>query len=325
MSDLVERFNRSVPLPLRLLLVGGASLGLMLSGTVTAVGYTVWAASVKIRGNAPGCPWSRILSIYPDTKSFSDLVYASKQAAEVVERDGDARLELIQRGDKQFWIRGEAHHAGAQTLLGYLIAEHDWIAQSFPERHVRSGDIVLDCGAHVGVFTRKALDRGAEKVVAIDPDPFQVECLRRNFADEIKSGRVVVVPRGVWSEEGTLTLHLGTGNSGMSSLVIDRGGEAVEASLTTIDLLVAELKLPRVDYIKLDIEGAEREAFRGAMNTLRAYRPRLLIDSYHREDDMTVLPAILAEAHPDYAAACGNCEPSWEFDGKLVPHFVFFQ
>ena len=88
-----------------------------------------------------------------------------------------------------------------------------------------------------------------------------------------------------------MSLHVGVLNSGMSSLAIERGGEDVEVALTTIDQLVSDLRLPRVDYIKLDIEGAEREALRGARRTLANHRPRILLESYHRHDDLEVTAA----------------------------------
>ncbi len=83
-----------------------------------------------------------------------------------------------------------------------------------------------------------------------------------------------------------------------------------------------ELGLPRVDYIKMDIEGSEREALKGAQGTLRKYRPRLMIDAYHRPDDPRVLPAIIRQAHSDYASFCGPCELAGQ---RLVPHTIFFE
>ena len=213
-----------------------------------------------------------------------------------------------------------------KALVPQLIAEHQWIASQDPVNVVRPGDIVIDCGAHVGIFVDQALQRGAEKVVAVDPDPTQLECLRRNFAPEIEIGKVVLVPKAVWSSPGKMSLHIGTENSGMSSLVKSRGGDEIIVDVTTIDDLVAELELPRVDFIKLDIECAEREALEGAMETLTNDRPRLLIDSYHRDDDMVVLPEIIAQAHSGYRLHCGPCVMSDELEGRqVVPSFVVYE
>ena len=46
----------------------------------------------------------------------------------------------------------------------------------------------------------------------------------------------------------------------------------------------------KVDFIKMDIEGAERDALKGAAQTLKTYKPRLMLDMYHRPDDAVVLP-----------------------------------
>ncbi len=74
-----------------------------------------------------------------------------------------------------------------------------------------------------------------------------------------------------------MTLSIGSQHSGLSSLVGEAGEETLEVPVVRIDQLVAELGLPRVDFIKLDIEGAEREALRGAVQVLKKYRPRLMM------------------------------------------------
>jgi FkbM family methyltransferase len=196
------------------------------------------------------------------------------------------------------------------------------VAITNPRDTVRQGDVVLDCGAHVGVFTHRSLLRGASQVVAIEPDPVNLECLRRNFSKEIASGKVVLVPKGVWSSVTTLTFSESKLNSGSNSFVSEQGGAKLELSVTTIDALVKELHLPRVDYVKMDIEGSEREALRGAQNTLRSFKPRLMLDMYHRPDDPDALPALIQDANAAYASTCGPCEMD---NGQFTPHVTFFR
>ena len=259
-----------------------------------------------------------------DQSDFFDEVEAHQRGLQLDSYNASLGIELLSLSTRAFWIRRQGHSRDGRELLAYLFADHKQSASQHPDQTVRPGDIVFDCGAHVGVFTAKALELGAEKVVAIDPDPTQVECLKRNFREEIDAGRVIVVPKGVWSSSGTMMLSLGTGNSGTSSL-LDNEGEQVEVAVTTIDRLVAELDLPRVDYIKLDIEGAEREALKGAQHTLSKYRPRLFIDAYHREDDMQVLPRIIREANPGYEMTCGPCEITNNLGTEqIVPHYVLY-
>jgi hypothetical protein len=83
-------------------------------------------------------------------------------------------------------------------------------------------------------------------------------------------------------------------------------GPGPTVAVTTIDRIVSELQLPRVDFIKLDIEGAERNAMAGASTTIKTYRPRMAIASYHHSDDLEVLPPLALSAQPDYSTCVGG-------------------
>jgi hypothetical protein len=73
-----------------------------------------------------------------------------------------------------------------------------------------------------------------------------------------------------------------------------------QVQATTIDQMVEDLGLPGVDFIKMDIEGAEQHALLGAARTLRRYQPRLGLAAYHRRDDHAVLSATILAANPAY-------------------------
>ena len=133
----------------------------------------------------------------------------------------------------------------------------------------------------------KSLDAGAKTVVAIEPAPENIECLRRNFKSEIDAGRVIVYPKGVWDKDDFLTLHVDDHNSAADSFIIhpkDSHETDQKFPLTTIDKLVAELNLPSVDFIKMDIEGAEVKALNGGRATIAKYHPRMGLSVYHAPD-----------------------------------------
>lgn len=78
------------------------------------------------------------------------------------------------------------------------------------------------------------------------------------------------------------------------------GDTAMDVETCTIDGLVHELRLPRVDFIKMDIEGAEMQALAGARATISRWKPRLAISAYHLYDDFFRIPERICEINPAY-------------------------
>jgi len=214
-------------------------------------------------------------------------------------------LELYETPYGRFWS-----FPGSQYTLPFNLAEQATHLYGSGPHFVRKGDTVLDCGANVGVFTRFALNAGAGKVIAIEPAPDNIECLRRNFAQEIAEGRVVVVPKGVWDRPDELELKIEEGNEAAATFVmrLNRVTRTVRVPLLPIDTLVQELGLDRVDFIKMDIEGAEVRALRGARQTLRRFHPRLSVAVYHEWDHPIEVPKAAREGWPDYQVECGPCD-----------------
>lgn len=167
---------------------------------------------------------------------------------------------------------------------------------------IRSGDIVFDVGSHLGTFSRFALNRGARLVVAFEPESTNITCYKQTFQREIEEGRVILVEAAAWETPGTLSF---------SDAKLDNSGTGIvrppedtcpgaKVPATSIDETVSRLNLDRVDFIKMDIEGAERHALRGARRSLARFGPRLAVCIYHRSDDPAVIPEVVFAARPSY-------------------------
>jgi hypothetical protein len=76
------------------------------------------------------------------------------------------------------------------------------------------------------------------------------------------------------------------------SAAIDPGATIADDAIptTTLDTLIREGTIARIDFIKMDIEGSELAALKGAEKTLREQRPRLAISLYHRREDFHAIP-----------------------------------
>jgi FkbM family methyltransferase len=270
-------------------------------------------------GRANGCDMAHARGIadrFRVQTATKDRILAASRKVRTDER----QFELWETPDGPYWIPRGSHY-----VLPFNLAEQEMKIYGDGELGVRPGDIVLDCGANVGVYTRASLKAGAAKVVAIEPGPENVECLRRNFEKEIAEGRVILYPKGVWDQDDLLELLVDPENSAADSFVIRRetAKTSIKVPLTTIDKLVAELNLPKVDFIKMDIEGAEVKAVQGATGTLRKYRPRMALSAYHQADHPVAVPAAAQAAQPAYQVICGPCA---EVDRwNIRPDVLFFR
>lgn len=268
-------------------------------------------------GRSPECPFANAVRADANLKEQIAAKDRILKASKLLETDAEG-YRLYQTPDGPYWIP-----KGSDYVLPFNLAEQERDIYGTGGNGVRKGDVVLDCGANIGVYTRKALNAGASLVVAIEPAPENIECLRRNFRQEIEARRVIVYPKGVWDKDDFLTLNVDPQNSAADSFLIQRqGAQAVEkVPLTTIDKLAAELNLERVDYIKMDIEGAEPNAITGARQTITKHHPRLALSAYHAPDHPQTLPRMVKEIWAGYRMACGPCA---EANYGVRPDVLFF-
>jgi FkbM family methyltransferase len=277
-------------------------------------------AGLVLAGRSPDCSFSRAIRAeqwWQRKIETKDRIIATSKT---IATDGE--LEQWQTPSGNFWTPSRSKFG-----LPFHLAEQQMDIYGDQEFGVRQGDVVLDCGANVGAFTRKALDRGARTVVAIEPAPENLECLRRTFKDEAEAGRVIIYPKGVWDKDDVLTLHLHEHNSAADSFLIKdehANDRTVQAPLTTIDKLVGELKLERVDFIKMDIEGAEPNALKGGRGTLAKFHPRLAMSVYHEPTHPQVIPQLIREAWSGYRMECGPCALVKE-QNRIRPDIMYFQ
>jgi len=274
-------------------------------------------SALVLAGRSAGCPLSHAIHAEENQKRQIEIKDEILKASKLIEKD--EKFEHWQTPKGNYWIA-----AGSRYVLPFNLAEQQRKIYGRGENFVRPGDVVLDCGANIGVFVREALDAGAKTVVAIEPAPENIECLRRNFKSDIDAGRVIVYPKGVWDKEDFLTLHIDDHNSAADSFMLhpkDSHETDQKFPLTTIDKLVAELNLPSVDFIKMDIEGAEVKALQGARATIAKYHPRMGLSVYHAPDHPVNVPKAAKEAWSGYTIECGPCAVA---NGKIRPDILHF-
>jgi FkbM family methyltransferase len=169
------------------------------------------------------------------------------------------------------------------------------------EVKLNEGDVVFDCGANMGLFSVMAVGQGCVSH-AFEPMPSSVRLLSKVVS---VNPAIKLVQCAVGDTDGTARFESLQGVSGEGTLVAEQGKKLqnatiIDVDITTIDSYVEQNKIERVDFIKADIEGAERLMLKGAQKTLAEHAPKLSICTYHLPDDPQVLRELIMEANPKY-------------------------
>ncbi|MDU9375777.1 hypothetical protein McpSp1_03560 [Methanocorpusculaceae archaeon Sp1] len=161
-------------------------------------------------------------------------------------------------------------------------------------------DVVIDCGANMGIFSILAVKRGAQNVYAFDPQERALRLLNANIASNSCEEKIIPVPFGLSDKKCSISFVENNDNIGGSRIARENDTATTTIECTTLDDWVEENNIPRVDFIKADIEGAERDMLNGARKTIKRDHPRLAICTYHLPDDPEVLRDIILSIDPSY-------------------------
>jgi len=154
------------------------------------------------------------------------------------------------------------------------------------------GSVVLDLGANCGLASLAfgAAVGPAGLVIALEPDPRNFDALLKNL-DLHGTPNIRPLNKGVWCKTGVLEFE---SDGSMGAIVApDKDaqtgrGRLIQIAVTTLDDLAERLKLARVDFVKMDIETAERQVVPSLDGFLRRFRPRLIIEAHEAGTDQII-------------------------------------
>jgi FkbM family methyltransferase len=210
-----------------------------------------------------------------------------------VSRVGNYDLDLYRLPGATGTIELEAH---AMNILNSFFIREYRFDRSGVVVDAKDGDIVIDGGGCWGDTALYFADRAPKgKVFVFEFDPRNLEVLRRNLARNPRlAERIEIVEKALWSKSGE---ELPFADAGPATR-IGSGSIAVES--ISIDDFAAQANAPRVDFIKLDVEGAEIPVLHGAQNTIRSFAPKLAVSIYHSIHDLLTIPQLLDQMRTDY-------------------------
>lgn len=198
-------------------------------------------------------------------------------------------LYKFQYAQMQGCPQPDADHASAWSFQDeQIVRDRHW--------HMKPGDTVLDIGAAFGSYALPALAMGA-RVVAFSPADFDTDLLKINLAlNPEMAKRCLIVRDGIYSGDGWFDPDHSTfvsdiahyrGNGREVEQLPRPSADACWLRCRSLDsFLTTRPGIDRIDWIKMDIEGAEYEALKGAVECIRKWKPKLLIEchEFHVKD-----------------------------------------
>ncbi len=168
----------------------------------------------------------------------------------------------------------------------------------------------MDLGAYNGDTIRRFLSFTPtyEHIYAVEPEKRNFRRLKE-YAASLERCEIFNLGISDRREEKSFLQGRGRGSNAK--------GEGTSLSFDSIDNILSGR---RASILKFDIEGQEAKGLKGAENTIRKYRPRMVLSAYHRIDDFWVLPKIVVDIRDDYRFLMRHspCIPAWEYDYFMI-------
>ncbi len=177
---------------------------------------------------------------------------------------------------------------------------------------LNSNEVFLDLGAYNGDTVAQFLaltDNKYKGIIAVEPEIHNFKKLSEQCKglDSIKLFNIAI-----GDEKGEILFTKNTGRGGAVGK-----GKTYPVTIDTVDSI---LEGEAVSVIKMDLEGYEQKAILGAKETIRHYKPKMLISAYHRNDDLWMIPKLVLNLNPGYKIYLRKspCLPAWEVNYYFI-------
>jgi FkbM family methyltransferase len=190
------------------------------------------------------------------------------------------------------YLKGKLTYNGSY-LVPYIKAPQYFQQEIFTQR----GDIVyVDCGAYTGDTIAKFITfyPNYNKIIAVEPSPSNLVALQA-YIERERLKNIEIVQKGCADYSGVVKFVDDCGNK-MGNMISENGNLTIEVE--KMDNFVD--KTSPVSLIKMDIEGAELSALKGARETILRNEPVLAICAYHKPDDLITIPQYIKSLVPEY-------------------------
>ena len=263
---------------------------------------------IKIRADIFRVKYLNITGRYTNIHSTPEAVEGNKTIMDSFQEDSDGNCDLRLGGG--LIVKLPPIENVAEVVINDF--REIFVDKLYEQKGavLDANDVVLDCGGNIGLFSIYAAQRlgelgGPGKVIVLEPVPDLADIAEYNANELTKLGfetQIQVVRKAVSDRTEEAEILYNNDCFTATSMLEERVAKGVRHPIESqrIDDLVREFDLNRVDFIKMDVEGMEVQALRGAAETIRKWKPRLAISAYHFHDDIYEIPKLIHGICPDY-------------------------
>lgn len=250
----------------------------------------------------------------PDVPVCGDNLFNSEFVSQNADKISAAEKLLCD--EKSVSVYRDVVNYKASGDIRLLRDGHSDFSEVYGLLGAESFEHIADLGAYNGDTLREITPYAPKlkTAIAFEPDRRNHKKLSE-YAESVERFRITPLKLAAWSGKETL-LFDGSGNRNSTlisgdSIAVSKPQKVVEVEADSLDNVLAG---ERVDYIKYDVEGSEKEAILGSVKTIKAHSPALMISLYHRSEDIFELPLLIHELCPDYKFYIRRREyvPAWD-------------
>ena len=230
----------------------------------------------------------------------------------MIEKHRDAFVVITSKyywNEMQKQLLKEGFKSEQLFLFGEIISEiEERIYFDLPELPHLQHEIFIDGGGYDGMSTVNFCKwaAGSWEVKIFEPEKKLQEKCQSNV---VNIDHVEIIPNGLWNKKEILPFVY----EGSASRIVDNANGSGKISVISLD---EYLQNKPVTFIKMDIEGSELNAIKGAEKTICKYKPKLAISIYHKPEDLIELPKLLLSFNNNYKFWLRHYSLSW-FDTVL--------
>ena len=245
--------------------------------------------------------WNAVIDSHPKGKSVGTLpVVPLEKLLDCMDTDITVVLSSYKNGQEMSALLQEAGVSPHQIVdAGNVIYQLTEGAIYFDLEQMNpqaACEFFVDAGCFDG-FTTKEFFRWCKNkgyAYCFEPDSKNVGTVMRTLSNE--AGRYELIKKALWSKTTTLSMDA-RGDFATSVTLPNESNHLPRVEAVALDDLLGDKK---VTFIKMDIEGAETEALRGARKIITEQKPKLAISIYHKTEDILTIPQLILECNIEY-------------------------